>query len=190
MRWLRVWWCEYWKVVWSNFVKNLKRLALVGLDPTTFGLWAQHASSAPKCCFFIDIFLHIQTPTKRHTQQFTQPTHNPHTHYFKYSYTFTTYKCTHTHIHVSTHNNTHSNRYITSPHACECEWIIHKYTSLHCRNPCTVLPCCDIGFYVLVSYTWLMLCPPDALGTLQYNDTYGHPFHMACSCHTRRQHYY
>ncbi len=25
-------------------------LALVGLDSTTFGLWAQHASSAPKCC--------------------------------------------------------------------------------------------------------------------------------------------
>ena len=35
----------------SEYITNLKELAEVGFDPTTFGLWAQRAPTAPLCFF-------------------------------------------------------------------------------------------------------------------------------------------
>ena len=39
----------------KKIYNNFKKLAERGFDPRTSGLWAQHASTAPFCYFYINI---------------------------------------------------------------------------------------------------------------------------------------
>lgn len=49
-------------MIWKKLVMDLKKLAEDGFDPSTSGLWAQHAPTAPLCytCLFHLSVMHLQ----------------------------------------------------------------------------------------------------------------------------------
>ena len=56
----------------------MRQLAAGGFDPPTFGLWARHASSAPRCYWFMwGILSLLKINWKKHTSNFfLTPPHN------------------------------------------------------------------------------------------------------------------